>query len=56
MNDELINKHKPVLLEEVISFIPKEKTINVIDATFGGGSYSKKISGRLRRPNSFYQP
>ena len=37
------NKHTPVMLEEVESFIPKNKKINVIDATFGGGGYSKKI-------------
>ena len=37
------NKHIPVMLEEVKSFIPKNKKINVIDATFGGGGYSKKI-------------
>ena len=37
------NKHTPVMIDEIISFIPKNKSINVIDATFGGGGYSKKI-------------
>ena len=37
------NKHIPVMFDEVKSFIPKNKKINVIDATFGGGGYSKKI-------------
>ena len=37
------NKHIPVMLNEVKSYIPSGKKINVIDATFGGGSYSKKI-------------
>ena len=37
------NKHLPVMLNEVLSFIPKEKKINLIDATFGGGGYSKAI-------------
>ena len=37
------NIHKPVMLEEVISFIPKEKKLNIIDATFGGGGYSKLL-------------
>ena len=37
------NKHIPVMLEEVKSFIPKNKKINVIDATFGSGGYSSSI-------------
>ena len=37
------NKHLPVMLKEVLSFIPKDKKINLIDATFGGGGYSKAI-------------
>ena len=37
------NNHTPVMLEEVKSFIPKNKKINVVDATFGGGGYSKAI-------------
>ena len=35
------NNHVPVMLEEVKSFIPSNRRINLIDATFGGGSYSK---------------
>ena len=31
------------MINEIISFIPSEKSINVIDATFGGGGYSKTI-------------
>ncbi len=37
------NLHKPVMLNEVISFIPKNKSINVVDATFGGGGYTRAI-------------
>ena len=37
------NNHIPVMLEEVKSYIPYDKKINVIDATFGGGGYSKEI-------------
>ena len=43
MLDKLINKHQPVLLEEIKTYIPKERKINVIDATFGGGGYSRSI-------------
>ncbi|MBI29278.1 MAG: hypothetical protein CMI95_05240 [Pelagibacteraceae bacterium] len=35
--------HKPVLLDEAIKFIPKKNKLNIIDATYGGGGYSKKI-------------
>ncbi len=37
------NLHKPVMLNEIKSFLPNDKSINVIDATFGGGGYSKAI-------------
>ncbi len=39
----MINNHLPVMLDEVKSFIPNNKKINLIDATFGGGGYSKSI-------------
>ena len=35
------NKHIPVMIEEVKSYIPVNKELNIIDATFGGGGYSK---------------
>ncbi len=31
------------MIKEIISFLPLSKSINVIDATFGGGGYSKTI-------------
>ena len=37
------NLHQPVMLNEVKSFIPIDKKINLIDATFGGGGYSRSI-------------
>ena len=37
------NLHKPVMINEIKSFLPYDKSINVIDATFGGGGYSKAI-------------
>ena len=37
------NRHIPVMLNEVKSFIPLDKKINVVDATFGGGGYSNSI-------------
>ena len=43
MLNKLKNKHEPVLLKEIKTFIPTEREINVIDATFGGGGYSRSI-------------
>ncbi len=37
------NLHKPVMINQIISFLPKTKSVNVIDVTFGGGGYSKAI-------------
>ncbi|MDC3083136.1 16S rRNA (cytosine(1402)-N(4))-methyltransferase RsmH, partial [Pelagibacteraceae bacterium] len=37
------NLHKSVMINEIISFLPLKKSINIIDATFGGGGYSKTI-------------
>ncbi len=42
------NNHVPVMLEEVISFVPVNKKINIIDATFGGGGYSKAILNKFQ--------
>ena len=39
----IYNLHQPVLLKEIISFIPLNKSINVVDATFGGGGYTRAI-------------
>ena len=43
MKNNIKNKHVPVLFDEVKKFLPNDKRINVIDATFGGGGYSKLI-------------
>ena len=42
------NKHIPVMLEEVKSFIPNSKKINGIDATFGSGGYSSSIIKKFK--------
>jgi len=44
----MTNKHIPVMLEEVKSFIPNSRKINVIDATFGSGGYSSSIIKEFR--------
>ena len=41
------NSHKAVMINEIISFLPSTKPINVIDATFGGGGYSKIILEKI---------
>ena len=45
------NTHQPVMLNEVKSFIPKDKSINIIDATFGGGGYSRAILDEFKINN-----
>ena len=37
------NSHIPVMLNEIQSYIPNNNKIKIIDATFGGGGYSKSI-------------
>ena len=39
----MINSHIPVMLDQIKSFIPTRRDLNLIDATFGGGGYSKAI-------------
>ena len=41
------NLHNSVMVNEIISFLPLKKSINVIDATFGVGGYSKTILENL---------
>ena len=45
------NNHIPVMLDEVKSFIPNDREINLIDATFGGGGYSKAILEEFKIKN-----
>jgi len=47
----MINNHIPVMLNEVKSFLPINKNINLIDATFGGGGYSKAILEEFKVKN-----
>ena len=42
-NFPIINEHIPVLLNQAINYLPNKNNLNVIDATFGGGGYSKLI-------------
>ena len=43
MKNKIINKHIPVMLKDIEKFINVNKEINVIDATFGGGGYTRSI-------------
>jgi len=38
-----LNSHNPVLAEKALAYLPKKNNLNIIDATFGGGGYSKLI-------------
>ena len=45
------NSHVPVMLQEVKTFIPRNRKLNLIDATFGGGSYSKAMLEEFKIKN-----
>ena len=45
------NNHIPVMLKEVKSFIPNDRQLNLIDATFGGGSYSQAFLEEFKIKN-----
>ena len=45
------NNHIPVMLKEVKSFIPNDRQLNLIDATFGGGGYSRAILKEFKIKN-----
>ena len=48
MKNKSLNKHIPVMLNQIKDFIPFDRKINVIDATFGGGGYSLSILKSFR--------
>ena len=39
----IINQHIPVLSNEILSFIDKEKKLSILDCTFGAGGHSMKF-------------
>ncbi len=48
------NNHIPVMLEEVLSFVPKNKKMTYVDMTLGRGGHAFQILKRMRRGSSFY--
>ena len=39
----IIDKHKPILSDEILSFIDNNKKLSILDCTFGGGGHTKKF-------------
>ncbi len=37
------NIHKPIMVDEILSFIRNEKNLEILDCTFGGGGHSKNF-------------
>ena len=37
------NLHKPIMVNEILSFIHGEKELSILDCTFGGGGHAKKF-------------
>ena len=39
----IANIHKPIMVEEILSFIKCDSSLNVLDCTFGGGGHTKSF-------------
>ena len=39
----ITNLHKPIMVDEILSFINGEKELSVLDCTFGGGGHTQKF-------------
>lgn len=48
------NEHTPVMLNEVLSFVPKNKKLTYVDMTLGRGGHASEILKVLRKGSSFY--
>jgi 16S rRNA (cytosine1402-N4)-methyltransferase len=48
------NYHNPVMLNEVLSFVPREKKVTYIDMTLGRAGHSSKILDILKKGSIFY--
>lgn len=48
------NEHKPVLLEEVLSFVEKNRKMTYVDMTLGRGGHASHILSKLRKGSTFY--
>lgn len=47
------NTHKPVMLEEVLQFVPKNKKITYVDMTLGRGGHASQILSQIRKGSTF---
>ena len=48
------NEHKPVLLEEVLSFVEKNRKMTYVDMTLGRGGHASHILSKIRKGSTFY--
>ena len=39
----ILDNHKPIMTNEILSFINNKKNLSILDCTFGGGGHSKKF-------------
>ena len=39
----ITNLHKPIMVDEILSFIQGEKELSILDCTFGGGGHTQKF-------------
>lgn len=48
------NSHTPVMLREVLEYVPKGKKITYVDMTLGRGGHAYQVLSTLRKGSSFY--
>lgn len=51
---ETYNEHIPVMLTEVLSFVPKNKKLTYLDLTLGRGGHASEILKLLKKGSTFY--
>ena len=39
----IINLHKPIMVDEILSLINSEKELSILDCTFGGGGHAQNF-------------
>ena len=39
----IANIHKPIMVDEILSFTDKDRHLKVLDCTFGGGGHTKSF-------------
>ena len=49
------NLHKPIMVDEILSFINGEKELSILDCTFGGGGHAQNFLDKGHRVTAIDQ-